>query len=207
MNRLQQIDARIAELQKQRDDVQGTQTEIYTRIVGYYRSLKNWNRGKREEYRHRITFRSIGEEPTATKRSLSLGLPLTGPAAAVAAETRATVPPSAREAEEKAAAGATESEHNGGGARTVVSRKQTSYLYFYRATCPNCPPVKALLQQQDIGGVAVDVDTPEGVEEAIKYQVLSTPTVILLDEAGSVRAKLGNLRQLQEELHAPAGIG
>ncbi len=34
----------------------GAETEIYTRIVGYYRSLKNWNRGKREEYRHRVTF-------------------------------------------------------------------------------------------------------------------------------------------------------
>jgi ribonucleoside-triphosphate reductase len=31
-------------------------TEIYTRIVGYYRSLANWNAGKREEYDHRQTF-------------------------------------------------------------------------------------------------------------------------------------------------------
>jgi hypothetical protein len=51
------------------------------------------------------------------------------------------------------------------------------------------------------------VDTDEGVEQAIKYQVLSTPTVVLLDEAGGVQAKLGNLRQLKEEFHAPAGIG
>jgi hypothetical protein len=36
--------------------VQGTQTEVYTRIVGYYRSVKNWNLGKKEEYKHRVTF-------------------------------------------------------------------------------------------------------------------------------------------------------
>jgi hypothetical protein len=33
---------------------------VYTRIVGYYRSLKNWNKGKRDEYEQRKTF-SIDE--------------------------------------------------------------------------------------------------------------------------------------------------
>ena len=28
-------------------------TEVYTRIVGYYRPVSAWNRGKREEYRER----------------------------------------------------------------------------------------------------------------------------------------------------------
>jgi ribonucleoside-triphosphate reductase len=27
--------------------------EVYSRIVGYYRSVRNWNRGKREEYGER----------------------------------------------------------------------------------------------------------------------------------------------------------
>ncbi len=34
----------------------GNPTEIYTRIVGYYRSLVNWNRGKAQEYTERETF-------------------------------------------------------------------------------------------------------------------------------------------------------
>jgi len=29
---------------------EGTPAEVYSRIVGYYRSVRNWNRGKREEY-------------------------------------------------------------------------------------------------------------------------------------------------------------
>lgn len=28
-------------------------TEIYSRIVGYYRPLQNWNKGKAEEYTQR----------------------------------------------------------------------------------------------------------------------------------------------------------
>ena len=42
-------------------NVHGTTTEVYARIVGYYRSVRNWNPGKREEYRHRILFVANGE--------------------------------------------------------------------------------------------------------------------------------------------------
>lgn len=30
--------------------------EIYTRIVGYYRAVSNWNKGKKEEYRNRVEY-------------------------------------------------------------------------------------------------------------------------------------------------------
>ncbi len=56
MKTVAQLDKEIAELKQQLDQVKGTQTEIYTRIVGYYRSVKNWNRGKREEYNYRKLF-------------------------------------------------------------------------------------------------------------------------------------------------------
>lgn len=34
----------------------GRETEVYTRVVGYYRPVKMWNRGKQEEYRERTVF-------------------------------------------------------------------------------------------------------------------------------------------------------
>ncbi|MHB0854142.1 MAG: ribonucleoside triphosphate reductase [Rectinema subterraneum] len=34
----------------------GAETEVYSRIVGYYRSVRNWNKGKREEYKERKMF-------------------------------------------------------------------------------------------------------------------------------------------------------
>lgn len=30
--------------------------EIYSRVVGYYRPVSNWNKGKQEEFRNRRTF-------------------------------------------------------------------------------------------------------------------------------------------------------
>ncbi len=50
------IEARIEGLRAELAQVEGTSTEVYSRIVGYYRSVRNWNAGKREEYRLRKTY-------------------------------------------------------------------------------------------------------------------------------------------------------
>ena len=34
----------------------GKETEVFSRIVGYFRPIKNWNEGKREEYGNRMVF-------------------------------------------------------------------------------------------------------------------------------------------------------
>ena len=34
----------------------GRRTEVYSRIVGYYRSVMNWNPGKKSEYGIRMLF-------------------------------------------------------------------------------------------------------------------------------------------------------
>ena len=50
------IDADIAAAQSELQNVHGTTTEVYARIVGYYRSVRNWNKGKREEFSERKMF-------------------------------------------------------------------------------------------------------------------------------------------------------
>ena len=34
----------------------GTKTEVYSRVVGYYRPVRNWNKGKKEEFKDRREF-------------------------------------------------------------------------------------------------------------------------------------------------------
>ena len=58
------IEARIAELRGELSRAEGTPTEVYSRIVGYYRSVRNWNAGKREEYGERLAF-DMPVEPKA----------------------------------------------------------------------------------------------------------------------------------------------
>lgn len=34
----------------------GAQCEVYSRIVGYFRPVQNWNAGKQEEFKDRLEF-------------------------------------------------------------------------------------------------------------------------------------------------------
>lgn len=177
MDRIMEIDQRIAELQRAYDDVEGTETEIYTRIVGYYRSLKNWNKGKREEYDHRLTF-SGGGSPAADVS----GSP------APSAEPVESIPSTP-------AATGSSSERD-----QTPDAEGTHYLYFFRSSCPNCPPVKQRLESSGISGINVDVDTENGIAQAITHQVLATPTVVLLNADGSAYRKLTSLAQVEDAL-------
>ena len=56
MRELKDVENEIKILQEELKDVHGTETEVYARIVGYYRAVKNWNKGKRDEYNSRKNF-------------------------------------------------------------------------------------------------------------------------------------------------------
>jgi len=53
---LEQIEKEIAETKAALENVHGSETEVYARIVGYYRSVRNWNKGKRDEFDMRKNF-------------------------------------------------------------------------------------------------------------------------------------------------------
>jgi ribonucleoside-triphosphate reductase len=58
MKTVETIDREIKSLEDQLSGVTGRKTEIYARIVGYYRSLTNWNKGKKSEYSQRLHFKT-----------------------------------------------------------------------------------------------------------------------------------------------------
>nr|WP_314995388.1 anaerobic ribonucleoside-triphosphate reductase [uncultured Treponema sp.] len=58
MRTKQEIEAEIQAVQSELQNVHGSPTEVYARIVGYYRSVRNWNKGKREEFTERTMFNS-----------------------------------------------------------------------------------------------------------------------------------------------------
>lgn len=55
-DRLEQIENKLTELKKALSEVEGTKCEVYARITGHYQPLKNWNRGKSEEYKQRKVY-------------------------------------------------------------------------------------------------------------------------------------------------------
>lgn len=56
MRTLEEIERDLASAKTELASAKGTPTEVYSRIVGYYRSVRNWNRGKREEYGERVLY-------------------------------------------------------------------------------------------------------------------------------------------------------
>jgi ribonucleoside-triphosphate reductase len=59
--------------------VEGNPAEVYSRIVGYYRSVRNWNRGKREEYGERLLYNAdtAVEAPVSTQAATPVSVACT----------------------------------------------------------------------------------------------------------------------------------
>lgn len=53
MTQLQTIEQQIADKKKELESVKGTECEVWTRIVGYYRPVDQWNAGKTAELKER----------------------------------------------------------------------------------------------------------------------------------------------------------
>ena len=41
--------------------------EVYSRVVGYLRPVQNWNKGKRQEFKERSTYRVEKEQAETVK--------------------------------------------------------------------------------------------------------------------------------------------
>jgi ribonucleoside-triphosphate reductase len=153
MRTVETITKEIEELKARLANVRGTQTEVYTRIVGYYRSLRNWNKGKREEYGQRLPFQV--EAPSGNEESAA------------------------------------------GTGTSAALKDITAYRYFFRAGCPNCPPVREFVKRLPLTGQPVDVDTEDGLNEARESGVQSTPTVVFYDNKGRAKLRGYSLPELE----------
>ncbi len=167
MEEVKKIDEKINLLEKERSEVKGRETEVYTRIVGYYRAVKNWNKGKREEYNHRICFSSLEHEKANSQGSDSETI----------AKSKVVIPFEQKNNDEI-----------------------SSYSYFYRKTCPNCPAVKKYLDKLEIKGKFIDADTSEGISLAKENGILSVPTVIFSNNQGKEICRARNVKELKDSI-------
>lgn len=193
------IEARIAELKGELAKVEGRPTEVYSRIVGYYRSVRNWNAGKRDEYSQRRTYGMPSGLPSATAPA---------PAALVKAPPEAApakaAPPLA--AASHAASPAPARAPSGAPAELFASAhpERSGMLVFTRKACPNCPPVANYVESAGLPAVFVDVDAEEGLALARRHGVMATPTVVGLDSEGREAFRACGLGELKARLEPQA---
>lgn len=69
MRTVQEIETELQVAREELSHIEGLPTEVYSRIVGYYRAVRNWNRGKREEYGERKLFEVHNTSIPETKES------------------------------------------------------------------------------------------------------------------------------------------
>ncbi|MDE5581144.1 MAG: hypothetical protein K2I95_06960 [Treponemataceae bacterium] len=201
--KLKELDERIAQVRSELENVHGTQTEVYARIVGYYRAVRNWNKGKADEFKKRKMFElncderpdAVSQRPKLSAESLS-----EGPQRELELRDSALYAISTNSAEN--AQPETEIEQSEIFYDTASPQRISSYELFARRTCPNCPPVKDFLLGLSLQGKLVDVDTEEGLSEAAVKGVFSAPTAIFYDERGKEVSRAHNVPDIEEILSA-----
>ncbi len=171
---LEEVQAEIEKIQAELKDVHGTETEVYARIVGYYRAVKNWNKGKKDEFELRKTFDIENYSDSEAKADSYIS----EKSAETALESAAGI----------------SAENN---AMEVSSEESYSYELFAKKTCPNCPPVKDFMKNIPLEGTYVDVDTDEGLSKAASKGVFASPTVILYDSDKNEIARGHNVEELE----------
>lgn len=188
MDRRQELEGRLEALKAELARVEGSQTEVYSRIVGYYRSVRNWNAGKREEYSDRVAYGlpELAMAPSAT--------PVNRPAKAARVEAGAPV------LVEKLLdfAGAEGQEDR------AARLASCGILVFTRKACPNCPPVADFIHRSGLAAIFVDVDGEDGLALARRHSVLATPTVLGLDGEGRESFRAYGIEEVRKVLPLPA---
>ena len=177
----------------------GQKTEIYSRITGYYRPVQNWNEGKTQEYKHRVTYKTDKRIESAEKKE-SMWKTQAEMASAVEKMPEKTTEESSMA---DTAEGnfmmytAEESSMMGTAGNTDPDTDTVNRYLFVTETCPNCRIAKGFLEGVDYRVINA-ADHPELTE---KYGIRQAPTLIVQDESGTHRfANPSNIKKYVDRL-------
>lgn len=148
----------------------GKATEVYSRITGYYRPVRNWNDGKSSEFENRKTYEP--EELFSVNRNLleeaGVEMPRVG-TQTLGRANRVENPKSNSDAEKV----------------ILVTTK----------TCPNCQAAKNYLNQAGIEYDVILADEADGAEIAVQYNISAAPTLIVQSgEEAELYSNVSNIR-------------
>ncbi|MFX0050075.1 MAG: anaerobic ribonucleoside-triphosphate reductase [Candidatus Hermodarchaeota archaeon] len=156
----------------------GKPTEVYSRIVGYFRPVSKWNDGKTQEFKERVMFElhdfdKIREiQMTEIREAKTSYIPELNADSAIQSE--------------------------------VVNENTSNGNYiavFVSPTCPKCGPFKRLLHQlvDTIEIRTIDTSTEEGLRLVREFGILQLPTAIVFTEEGNT-FRFSTIEELNEYL-------
>lgn len=161
-------------------------TEVYSRITGYYRPVKNWNDGKLSEFKNRKTYNPEQERLQRCGQSEEFGefalIEDTAEDAKKAISAQSYIKENAEEynvtdtkdenavSETPAADSAAEEK--------AVNNPQVNILLSTQ-TCPNCVLAKKLLTRAGVPFKTVFAEEPEGKELIDLFEISAVPTLLV----------------------------
>lgn len=148
----------------------GNATEVYSRITGYYRPVRNWNDGKSSEFENRKTYEP--EELFSVNRNLLEEAGVEMPRVGTQTLGRAS------------------------SAESSASNSDAEKLILVTTkTCPNCQAAKNYLNQAGIEYDVILADEADGAEIAVQYSISAAPTLIVKSgEEAELYRNVSNIR-------------
>lgn len=148
----------------------GNATEVYSRITGYYRPVRNWNDGKSSEFENRKTYEP--EELFSVNRNLLEEAGVEMPRVGTQTLGRAS------------------------SAESSASNSDAEKLILVTTkTCPNCQAAKNYLNQAGIEYDVILADEADGAKIAVQYSISAAPTLIVKSgEEAELYSNVSNIR-------------
>ena len=162
----------------------GKDAEVYSRITGYYRPVRNWNDGKASEFRNRRTY----EPSDVVLNTASSELP-NGNDIAQAAQESELLGDKLQEAKNSAPVKEAE----------AMEQAQSRMVLLTTRTCPNCNTAKNLLNEAGIQYDVVYAEEPDGAALASEYNITAAPTLIV--QNGEKADLYGNVSNIRGFIH------
>ena len=169
----------------------GEKTEVYSRITGYYRPVQNWNEGKTQEFKERVTYDAKNSVLKGDK---------------VDYRDSDAVGSTIDEVIKEQAVRENCAEKTTAGNFVSVDMKEAERreellagerMLFISDTCPNCVAAKRYLSGIDY----VVINASEHPELTRKYGIRQAPTLVVVDEAGSHKySNVSNIKKYADHL-------
>jgi ribonucleoside-triphosphate reductase (formate) len=161
-----------------------TETEVYSRITGYYRPVQHWNDGKAQEFKERKVYDVHNGECKSSKGKNRVA----AKTEEVCEATVASQVSNDASFEQGLFGAATEcstvSEESvvKAGFNTPVSSVKEKVMLFTTKSCPNCPKAKDELEGLDN---IEFIDAEENMDISREYGIRSVPTLVVKGEDGT----------------------
>ena len=149
----------------------GKPAEIYSRITGYYRPIKNWNDGKAQEYKNRTVYKIVNEDNGNLSESM----------------THMEIVKQAIEKESIAEAAV---------AKDSAAQTENKLYLFTTSTCPNCKIAKEMLEDFEYELI----DAMQNPDMARKYGIMQAPTLVVIQDGKVIKyVNASNIQKFVEE--------